>query len=605
MTGVCRLLHLACLGCLVSIHGAGAVSLLGISEIQGPGHRSPFDAQRVAARGIVTVVRSFGFFIQDPQGDAEVKTSDALFVYTRHAPAVAPGDEVVVEGVVEEYIPGGAGTANLSTTEIALPTRVATLSTGNPLPPAVVLGAGGRTLPTEVIDDDGLTGFDPASDGIDFFESLEGMRVEIPDALAVAPTNRFGEVYVLADAGAAATGMNRRGGITVRAGDLNPERLQIDDALLGGGLPAVATGDRLGEVRGVVDYRFGSFEVLATERFAREAGGLLPEASTLAGTPDQLSVATYNVKNLSPGDDAARFEGLARQIVKPLNQPDVIALQEIQDESGPLNDGVTDATGTWERIIAAVAAAGGPTYRFADVPPSDGRDGGRPGANIRVGFLYNPQRVGLASEVERLGENTATFANSRKPLLARFIFNGHELAVVNNHFTSKSGSSPLFGATQPAIDGGAARRVAQAGYLRELADSMLAGNPEALLLILGDLNALPFESPLSILTGSGDASLVSLAVEQLHPEERYSFLFDGNAQLLDHMLVSPALFSMSQPEFDIVHLNAEFQGALSDHDPLLARFLLPVPEPGSLITIALGLIAFCGMRGDRRAFARC
>ena len=91
--------------------------------------------------------------------------------------------------------------------------------------------------PTEVIEDD-ATGdveiggiFDPATDGIDFYESLEGMQVQVNDAVAVGPTNDFGEIAVLADDGEGAGVRSARGGIVVRPGDFNPERIILDDVL--------------------------------------------------------------------------------------------------------------------------------------------------------------------------------------------------------------------------------------------------------------------------------------------------------------------------------------------------------------------------------------
>ena len=80
-----------------------------------------------------------------------------------------------------------------------------------PLPAPVVLGNGGRVPPNQVIEDDAAdsvetTGvYDPDTDGIDFYESLEGMRVQVNDALVVGATNAFGEIWVVGDSGANAT----------------------------------------------------------------------------------------------------------------------------------------------------------------------------------------------------------------------------------------------------------------------------------------------------------------------------------------------------------------------------------------------------------------
>ena len=153
--------------------------------------------------GIVTARSSNGFWMQDPNADADVATSEGIFVFTSSAPAAVVGDSVRVSGRVQEFRPGSATNGNLTTTELSSPT-VTVLSTGNPLPAPVVIGNGGRIPPDTVIEDDASGSvetsgvFDPAQDGLDFYESLEGMRVQLNDAVAVGPTDvGFGETPVI------------------------------------------------------------------------------------------------------------------------------------------------------------------------------------------------------------------------------------------------------------------------------------------------------------------------------------------------------------------------------------------------------------------------
>ena len=251
---------------------------LAIWEIQGAGHVSPHLGARLRTSGIVTAVTNNGFYLQDPAGDGDDRTSDGIFVYTRKKPGVAAGEGVSVSGKVGEYVPGGARTNNLSITQIGGSPSVTVVSSGNPLPLPVVVGASGRRPPAEIIDDDRFTRFDPASDGIDFFESLESMRVTVAAARAVAPTTRFGEIYAVADLGAGASGGNRRGGLTLLPGGLQPgapaDRRQPDAR----SMPEVDTGDRLGDVTGVVGYRFGNFEVLPATAPPRSPAHWSPKA---------------------------------------------------------------------------------------------------------------------------------------------------------------------------------------------------------------------------------------------------------------------------------------------------------------------------------------
>ena len=367
-----------------------------IREIQGAAHISPRNGAIVKTQGIVTVLRptsGAGFYIQDPSPDSNVATSEGLFVFTGSAPTVSVGDAVEIVGTVGEFRPGGATSTNLTTTQLAAPS-ISVLSPGNALPAMTVVGTGGRIPPGTVIDDD-ATGsvetsgtFEAASDGIDFWESLESMRVRLNDAVAVGPRNSFGEIAVVGDDGANAAIRTTRGGVVISATDFNPERVFLDDTLLP--TPVVNVGDGFSSpVDGVLDYSFGNFKLNVTTALTRVDGGTAPEV-TQAQNDHQIAVATYNVENLDPGDDT--FARHADLIVDHLRSPDLIAIEEIQDEDGATNSGVTDATATWNALIAAISAAGGPAYQFRQINPVDLQDGGEPGGNIRVGFLFRTDR---------------------------------------------------------------------------------------------------------------------------------------------------------------------------------------------------------------------
>lgn len=617
-----------------------APALTPIYDIQGAAHTSPLNGQAVDTQGIVTAVDSNGFYLQDAVGDGDDATSDGIFVFTSSAPGVAVGDDVLVSGSVSEFIPGGAATGNLSITQISSPTAVTVVSSGNALPAAVILGEGGRIPPNQVIDNDNFDPFDPTEDGLDFFESLEGMRVTAQNTLAVSNTNGFDEIYVVVDGGASATGLSDRGTINISPDDFNPERVQIDEdtGILDFAFPDVNVGAELGDVTGVISYSFGNYEVLVTEDFTANGvpSTLTPETTSFDSTAStQLLVATYNVLNLDPkaedpaladqtdgnptddtDDDVAngRFEAIAQQIIDNLATPDIIALQEIQDNDGTEITDVSAADETLQALVDAIAAAGGPVYEFIDTPdvqpdfiddngtPDDTSDdflvsqsGGAPGGNIRVAYLYNPERVALvADSVQRLDDPDLSdgnaFEEARTPLAASFLFNGQEITLVNNHFTSKGGSSPLFGQTQPSVDlqedpavnAGLEQRQAQAEVVKGFVDDILGADPTANVVVLGDLNEFEFISPVLTLA----ESLTNLT-EDLPEDERYTFIFDGNSQSLDHILVSEELSDLAQ--VDIVHVNTEFADTpqrASDHDPILVQLTLAgdvVVEDSALI----------------------
>ncbi len=564
-----------------------------IHTVQGAGHRSPLvGTLPLNVPGIVTARASNGFYMQDPAPDADVATSEAIFVFTSSAPAVAVGDAVSVKGTVAEFRPGGSSSTNLTTTEIANPgLGVTVLSSGNPLPATTVIGVD-RVPPTEVIEDDTAGSvetsgiFDPLADGIDFWESLEAMRLQLNDAQAVGPRNSFGEIALVTGSAGIRTA---RGGIVIRANDYNPERVIIDDVLMV--TPSANTGDTfLGATIGVLDYSFGNFKLLATALGTLTPGGISREMTTAAAA-GQLAMATFNVENLDPSDGAAKFDALAAMIVNNLRSPDVIALEEIQDNNGATNDSVVDASLTLAMLRDAVIGAGGPTYAWRLIDPVDDQDGGEPGGNIRQGFFFRTDR-GL-SFVDRPGGTSTTatgvvagpggpqltvspgrvdptnpaFITSRKPLVGEFLYNAHRLFVVANHFNSKGGDEPLFGHRQPPTRSSEVQRVQQAEVLASFVAQILALDSAALVAVIGDLNDFEFSPALSTLEAAGLTTLI----ETLPENERYSYVFDGNSQTLDHMQVSAGLLA-TLVQFDSVHANSEFADQISDHDPQAALF---------------------------------
>ncbi len=111
-----------------------------------------------------------------------------------------------------------------------------------------------------------------------------------------------------------------------------------------------------------------------------------------APSADQLAVATFNVENLAPADPQTKFDRLAGQIVHNLRSPDLVAVEEIQDNSGATNDGTVASDLTVGKLVAAIRRAGGPAYQSQEIDPVDGADGGQPGGNIRQVFLFRTDR---------------------------------------------------------------------------------------------------------------------------------------------------------------------------------------------------------------------
>ena len=573
-----------------------------IHDIQGAAHRSPFEGQTVrAVQGVVTALRTQGFYLQETTPDSDEATSEGIFVHLGFRPSLLAGDLVSVTGEITEDRPFSLSPGSLTVTQISTTmTSVLVLSSGMPLPAPTIIGLGGRLPPDQVIEDDAISGdvetsgdFDPSSDGLDFYESLESMLVQVDEPIAVSGTSQDGVIAIVGDGGAQAGVFTPRRGLIVRPEDFNPERLLVEDVI-------ISTEPRLnvgavfsGSITGIMDYSLGNFKLYNTDPLPSLIDtGVVSETAT-AATPDQLSVATFNTENLDPTDSAAKFSRLARQVVYYLKSPDILALQEIQDNDGASNTGVVAADVTYQKLIDAIQDAGGPPYQYRQIDPQDDQDGGALGGNIRVGFLFRTDRgislavrpsgdaitpvtatlgiegVELSLNPGRIEPDNPAFNDSRKPLAAEFIFRGHKLFIIACHFNSKTGDSALFGRYHPPFKDSEFKRNQQAGVVNAFVQHVLSLDPQTDVIVLGDFNDFPFSSSLATLKGT----ILTNLLEALPSDERYTYVFDGNSQALDQILVSSNLFQVAFEGVDIVHLNAEFAAVYrpSDHDPVLAR----------------------------------
>ncbi|MGW7353250.1 endonuclease/exonuclease/phosphatase family protein [Streptomyces sp. NPDC054784] len=570
-----------------------------IHDVQGTTRTSPYEGRAVAeVPGVVTGVRAYGskgFWMQDPRPDRSAATSEGLFVYTGSAPTVRPGDSVLVSGTVAEYVPGGADSAHQSVTQLSDP-EVRVVSSDHPLPRAVRLDSAALPeayAPTgDPADGGSIDGLElrPERYALDRFESLEGMDVRVSDARVVGPSTQHAELWVTVKPWQNPTA---RGGTRYGSYDAeNSGRLKVESLtpLAEEPFPTADVGDRLaGTTAGPLDYdEFGGYLVAARELGTVRDGGLERER-TRKQRDGELAVAAYNVENLDPSDDQAKFDRLAKGVVRDLASPDILALEEIQDDSGPADDGTVTSDATLRGLTDAIAAAGGPRYEWRGVDPEDGADGGEPGGNIRNVFLFDPARVSFTDRpggdattpveaVERRGHAALSHSpgrvapadgaweDSRKPLAGEFRFRGRPVVVVANHFASKGGDQPLAGRVQPPARSSEEQRVRQARLVNAFVKDVLAVERKARVVVLGDVNDFEFSPAADALTEGG---ALRGAAASLPPWERYTYLFQGNSQVLDQTLVTPGVRRF---DYDVVHTNAEFADQASDHDPQVLRF---------------------------------
>lgn len=577
---------------------------LQIHDIQGEGHTSPFDGQVVdGIQGVVTYTYTIGggnyFHLQTPDEliDDNPKTSEAIIVYTGNKKPVVVGDLVNVTGTVGEYhIDGYNDTkkdTDLSVTQInARDDRggvIVKVESNVELPAAVTIDA--SNLPSEFIDSDGLKVFNPEVDAIDFWESLEGMRVEVGNVKAVAP-QEHGDLITVLEARKTDT---IHGGVKLTEKNANPDRIQFK--LFDNNAARdfeVATGDRFtGPIEGVVNYGYQNYKIYADYEYMRKKhvkGDTKPETTTIVKADDKLTIASYNLENFSNNEKETsndKAQKLARAIVKDMQSPDIIGVTEVQDNNGSAA-GDAKADQSYQRLIDAIKTAGGPEYKYLNIDPLNNQDGGAPNANIRVGFLYNPERVTLPEGIEagdatsavaykngkltlnpgRIDPMNPAFNRSRKPLAAQFNFQGEEVVVIVNHWNSKSGDTPLFGSKQPPVYGSEKQRKEIAKIVYNFVEEIKKDNPKANIVSVGDFNDYQFTESLKIHEGQHMTNMIN----HVDDNDRYTYLFQGNSQVLDHILVSNNL--VNNTEIDILHINADFTdmaGRASDHDPVMVQ----------------------------------
>ncbi|MFJ7825440.1 endonuclease [Psychrobacillus sp. NPDC096623] len=590
---------------------------LQIHDIQGAGHFTSFENKTVEGiQGVVTYSFLLNgatyYHIQTPDelADANPNTSEAILLYSgTNTWPVQVGDLVSVTGRVSEFAYDGYSDrqeTDLKTTQINVRNdqggKVTVLKRGVTLPAPIIIDETKMSLAK--IDSDNLTVFNPTVDAIDFWESIEGMRVQVGNVKAVAPQEHGDLITVLESAPT----NSLHGGVLYEKDNQNPNRVQFRLEPNGLGREfEVATGDKFkGPIMGVVGYSFQNFKIyvsLDEMKAAHTKGAATPEKTTIEKAEDKLTIASYNLENFSNNktsttDDKARK--LARAIATDMQSPDIVGVTEVQDNNGE-GTGDSKADQSYSRLIAAITAAGGPTYKYVNIDPEVNKDGGAPNANIRVGFLYNPERVKLTEGITagnataavgyqdgkltlnpgRIDPTNSAFNSSRKPLAAQFDFQGESVIVIANHWNSKTGDTPLFGSIQPPKYDSEVQRKQIAKIVSDFVVDIKTKNPAANVVSLGDFNDYQFADALLIHEGEHMTNMIN----KVETSDRYTYLYQGNSQVLDHILVTKNL--ENKTKIDILHINADFTdmaGRASDHDPVMVQIDLLADEVVTPIT---------------------
>ncbi|KAI3320628.1 DNase I-like protein [Xylariaceae sp. AK1471] len=604
----------------------GSVSAQTIGQINGQRFLSPYAGQNVTnITGVVTAKGPSGIWLHSLESTRDDRVSDGIYVFgsalAKNA-SIATGDVLVLDGQVSEY---RSNVDYLPLTEIAYPKLRAVLERNRTFEP-IVLGKK-RSPPTKLfssLDSGDVFGvpnnqslisvvnptLQPNKYGLDFWESLMGEYVTIKSPRAIGRPNQYGDTWVVGTW--ATTGDNGRTGLTVSSKDGNPEAILITSPLDGTkNRDDGKLGDRLEDITGVVTQAFGFYQIQPLTKLT-VISSLSPAVSgpttlTSDGTCSGITVAGYNIENFFPGD-TKHVTAVASHIVDYLMTPDLIAVQEIQDNNGATNDGTVDSGLTLSTLADAIAALsnGSVVYNFTYINPVNGTNGGEPGGNIRNAYLYRPDVLNLQGGSDAVIGDSVTanevlpgpklkynpglidptndaWTDSRKPLVAAWELvgtkngkdkgkgKGRTLFTVNVHFTSKGGSSSLHGDARPPVNGGVDQRIAQGKAAGAFVARILAQDADARVLTLGDFNDYAFVAPIE--TFAKVSGLKDLdEVVGIPTTERYAYLYDANSQELDHVFVSKKLGKGAK--FQHLHVNTwlSYDDKVSDHDPSVAKF---------------------------------
>ena len=566
-----------------------------IGEVQGESHESPLVGKEVVINNVVvTKTDKTGFYVQDKVSDNNPKTSDAVYIASEEK--VESGDLLKVQGTVkegymEEYSvrPGQTfkkPAGSLTVTQIINAT-ITKLGKAD-LPKALNIS---EKMPKDIVDNT-PTKYNPETEALDYWESLEGMRVEVTKPKVTGPQYK-GDIYVL-PGDYKGQKLNNIGGVNLRPGVQNTEVLPIT---VGNKFVAKAKDYFNENITGVVTYKNKTYKIDPIDPNALKGllqdGGLTREVSKIYPSEDKLTIASYNIENFSANNNGhdetpeEKVDKIANSFIKEVHSPDIITLIEVQDNNGGVNDGTVDGVKSGEKLAQRIKSLGGPDYKYTEIAPVDGKDGGKPGANIRVAYLYNPKRVTLIGKEKGGSEEAARFVNGhleknparidptsvhfekvRKSLAAEFEFKGERIVVIANHLKSKLGDDAIYGSNQPSVENTRPKRIEEAKILNAFIKEGLRQNPNLKFVLTGDFNDFEFSDSVRTIVGN---ELVNLMAEH-EQGDRYSYFYRGSNQSLDNILISKNI--KDKVVFSPVHINASFMeehGRASDHDPVVVQ----------------------------------
>ncbi len=576
-----------------------------IAEVQGEKNSSPYVGEHTRLSGIVTARTRRGFFIQTPDDktDGNPATSEGIFVFTGTEPGgeAAIGNLISVTGDIEEFIPK-AEPLSLPVTQLSMRKNrdiISVESKENPLPKPVVLTA-----------DDFKSGV------IDALERYEGMRVEIKEMTVVAPTSNgtfYGvlkgfprpfrepgfEIYDYVLLQNNDKEKLKKDYPKLSTYDSNPERLRIESTAQLGAQSIEATSfAAVKNLTGVMNYSYRAYTIFVDADSRHEISGLVKSDPLPAPNERQFSVAAMNIQDFFDDQDdpevnedivtTEEFERRLRKISRAIREymmsPDVIGVVEAENQATLQRLG--------DRINKDAIAAGkpDPKYEAYVIKGNDGR-------GINNGFLVKSSRVkklevrqfGKDEEYKNPVEKDDKFLNDRPPLMLRASIDDaktgqpFEFTVVVNHLKSFRGYND-----PKERDNVRLKKKLQAEFLAKWVQERQTKNPSEKIILLGDFNAYQFNDGIVDVIGTiqgkpaGKDEVMNPSEDFVNPDlinlvnvikadQRYSYVFDGNAQVLDHILINEPLKKHINL-FGYVRFNADFPAIYRNDDTRVERF---------------------------------
>lgn len=604
-----------------------------IGDVQGTKFVSPYYGETARITGIVTARLRNGFYVQTPDDkvDADPNTSEGIFVFTSSEPPgeATVGNLVSVTGIIDEFRP--------KADEQSLPTTQLKMRKGQDF---IQVDQKAQPLPKPIV----LTVKDFLPNTIDELEKYESMRVTVPELTVVAPTNGsvdeatgtsksdgvfygvvkglmrpFREVgfeqYDWLTMDPKEKDRLRKQMPKVVTYDSNPERLLIESAAQLGAQPIDVTSKaEIKGLVGVVGYKYRAYTIQIDPDNKPTISGLVAAKALPAPSDQQFSIAGMNLERFMDDiDDPAvkepliSTEGFQRRLKKVslavrsyLQTPDIIGVVEMEN--------LTVLKQLADHINKDAEAAGKPNPKY-EAYLIDGNDIG----GIDSGFLVKSSRVQVL-ETKQFGkdekfQNPTTknemFLNDRPPILLRAVVKDEkqgknvEVTVIANHLKSLRGYNDPKDAPMVRM-----KKRLQAEFLAKLVAERLKANPDERIALVGDFNAYQFNDGILDVIGTIkgtpagadvvenpspdllDPDLTNL-VDVIKPLDKYSYSFSGNAQVLDHFIVSPSLKNHVLG-FGFARINADYPEIyrndpnrverFSDHDSAIAYFWFDPPK---------------------------